>query len=66
MEPSKTSGSIGVQQILPRTATGWQGQSPVPIQPTSQSSGDGGGDTPSEPERGATPDGVGKIVDKIA
>ena len=64
MEPSKTSGSIGVQQILPRTATGWQGQSTVPFQP-SQSAGDGN-DAPSEPERGATPDGVGKIVDKIA
>jgi hypothetical protein len=61
---TKTSGSIGVQQILPRTATGWHGQSPVPYQPGP--SADGGSDTPSEPERGATPDGVGKIVDKIA
>jgi hypothetical protein len=61
---SKTNGSIGVQQILPRTATGWQGQSPVPLQPGP--SAGGGSDEPSEPERAATPDGVGKIVDKIA
>jgi hypothetical protein len=64
MDSSKTKGSIGVQQILPRTATGWQGQSPVPFQPGP--SAGGGSDAPSEPERGATPDGVGKIVDKIA
>jgi hypothetical protein len=63
MESSKTTGSIGVQQILPRT--GWQGQSAVPLQP-SPSAGGGGDDAPSEQERGGTPDGVGKIVDKIA
>ena len=65
MESSKTTGSIGVQQILPRTATGWQGQSAVPLQPT-PSAGGGGDDAPSEQERGGTQDGVGKIVDKIA
>jgi hypothetical protein len=65
MESSKTNGSIGVQQILPRTATGWQGQSAVPLQP-SPSTGGGGDDAPAEQERGGTPDGVGKIVDKIA
>ena len=62
METSKTTGSIGVQQILPRTGTSWQGQSPTPVQ-TDMSSGDQDGS--SEQERGATPDGVGKLVDKI-
>jgi hypothetical protein len=59
---SKTNGSIGVQQILPRTGTSWQGQNPVPLQPGTSRGDD---DAPSEPERGATPDGMGKIVDKI-
>ena len=62
MESSKTTGSIGVQQILPRTGTSWQGQQPVPVQ-TDNSAGDQRGS--SEQERGATPDGMGKIVDKI-
>ena len=68
---SKTNGSIGVQQILPRTGTSWQGQS----LPCRQSRHDGqararataAGKTrdPSR-ERGATPRrAVGKIVDKI-
>jgi hypothetical protein len=51
-----------VQQILPRTGTSWQGQNPVPLQPSTSGGAD---DEPSEPERGATPDGMGKIVDKI-
>jgi hypothetical protein len=60
---SKTNGSIGVQQILPRTGTSWQGQNPVPLQPSTSGGDD---DAPqSEPERGATPDGMGKIVDKV-
>lgn len=59
---SKANGSIGVQQILPRTGTSWQGQNPVPLQPSTSG---GAEDAPSEPERSATPDGVGKIVDKV-
>ena len=62
METSKTTGSIGVQQILPRTGTSWQGQQPTPVQ-TNNSSGDQDGS--SEQDRGATPEGLGKIVDKV-
>jgi hypothetical protein len=62
MESSKTTGSIGVQQILPRTGTSWQGQHPTPVQ-ADNSAGDRDGS--SEQDRGATPDGMGKIVDKI-
>ncbi|MBX9830068.1 MAG: hypothetical protein K2Y27_34375 [Xanthobacteraceae bacterium] len=62
MESSRTSGSIGVQQILPRTGTSWQGQNPTPAEP-SQSAG--AAETPSGPDRGATPDGMGQLVDRI-
>jgi hypothetical protein len=63
MESSRTSGSIGVQQILPRTGTSWQGQNPTPVQADNSAGDDKGGS--SEQDRGATPDGLGKIVDKI-
>ena len=62
MESSKTTGSIGVQQILPRTGTSWQGQSPTPVQ-TDNSAGD---DAPSAPTPAPTAEGVGKLVDKTA
>ena len=62
MESSRTSGSIGVQQILPRTGTSWQGQHPTPEEP---SPSDGAAEAQSEPGRGATPDGMGLLVDKI-
>ena len=62
METSKSTGSIGVQQILPRTGTSWQGQHPTPVQ-SDNSSGDQDGS--SEQDRGAKPDGMGKLVDKI-
>jgi hypothetical protein len=62
METSKSRGSIGVQQILPRTGTSWQGQHAAPVQ-TDNSAGDQDGS--SQQERGATPDGMGKLVDKI-
>ena len=62
METSKTSGSIGVQQILPRTGTSWQGQNPTPVQSETPS---GDQDGSSQQDRGATPDGLGKIVDKV-
>jgi hypothetical protein len=62
METSKSSGSIGVQQILPRTGTSWQGQNPTPVEPSTSADAAAAA---SEPDRGATPDGMGKIVDKI-
>ena len=62
MDSSKSTGSIGVQQILPRTGTSWQGQNPTPV-PADNSADDQDGS--SQQDRGATPDGVGKIVDKV-
>lgn len=58
----KSAGSIGVQRILPRTGTSWQGQNPTPVQIDNLPPDRGGS---SDPDRGATPDGLGKIVDKI-
>ena len=62
METSKSSGSIGVQQIIPRTGTSWQGQNPTPVEPST--SGDAA-PAASEPDRGTAPDGMGRIVDKV-
>jgi hypothetical protein len=62
METSKSSGSIGVQLIQPRTGTAWQVQNSTPVQPANPDGGRGGA---SEPDRSATPDGVGGIVDKV-
>lgn len=62
METSKTSGSIGVQQILPRTGTSWQGQNPTPVEPSDSGAAAA---TSSEPDRGPTPDGMGHLVDRI-
>jgi hypothetical protein len=53
---------VGVQQILPRTGTGWQGANPSPDQ-NNDSDADG---SPSQPSRAPPPSGTGRIVDKIA
>jgi hypothetical protein len=56
------SSSIGVQQILPRTGTSWQPQNPTPVQSDS-SAGEEAAAPP--PDRGATAEGVGQVVDKL-
>jgi hypothetical protein len=54
--------SIGVQQILPRTGTGWQGANPSPDQGS-----DADTETPATKiDRAPKAPGTGHIVDKIA
>jgi hypothetical protein len=53
---------IGVQQILPRTGTGWQGANPPPDQPSESEGNDG----PSKPDRSTPTPGTGRIVDRVA
>jgi hypothetical protein len=60
MNPSGIGG-IGVQQILPRTGTAWENQNPVPAQPDNSAADD----AQPAPDRAPTPDGVGRIVDKL-
>jgi hypothetical protein len=53
---------IGVQQILPRTGTGWQSANPAPDR-NNDSEGD---DAPPKPGRAPAAPGTGRIVDRIA
>jgi hypothetical protein len=53
---------IGVQKILPRTATGWRGPNPAPDQ-NNDSEADGSQTEPSPPPRSP---GTGRVVDKTA
>ena len=53
--------SIGVQQILPRTGTSWQGANPAPDR------GNGADGNPvAAPAQAPAAPGTGQIVDKIA
>jgi hypothetical protein len=52
---------IGVQQILPRTGTGWQGANPPPDQPSDPK----GKDRPSNPDRSTPAPGIGRLVDRV-
>ena len=61
MSASATDGSIGIQQILPRSGTAWDYQNPVPVQPDNSTADD----KPPQPDRGPKPDGVGQVVDKL-
>jgi hypothetical protein len=62
MSIAMSDGSIGIQQILPRTGTAWENQNPVPP-PQDNSSTETA--SPPPPDRGPTPDGVGQVVDKL-
>jgi hypothetical protein len=62
MSASGNDGSIGVQQILPRSGTAWDNQNPTP---PSQDNSAPENNPPPPPERGAKPDGVGQIVDRL-
>jgi hypothetical protein len=53
---------IGVQKILPRTATGWRGSNPVPDQ-NNDSEAD---ESKTEPSPRPRPSGTGRVVDKTA
>jgi hypothetical protein len=63
MSTSAADGSIGIQQILPRSGTAWDYQNPVP--PPQDNAAADNHATPPPPDRGPTPDGVGQIVDKL-
>lgn len=53
---------IGVQQILPRTSTDWQGGRRAPQRQNDKAAHD---DTPeSETAHAVPPPGLGKIIDK--
>jgi hypothetical protein len=56
-----TSG-IGVQQILPRTGTGWQGVNPPPDRPSDSKDKD----SPSKPDRSTPAPGIGRLIDQLA
>ena len=53
---------IGVQQILPRTGTGWQSANPVPDENNDSASKEAA----SSPDRAPASPGTGHIVDKLA
>jgi hypothetical protein len=53
---------IGVQKILPRTATGWRLPKPVPDQ-NNDSEADGSQTEPNPPPPSS---GTGRVVDKTA
>jgi hypothetical protein len=59
---SATDGSIGIQQILPRSGTAWDNQNPAPPVQPDKSAAD---DSAPPPDRAAKPDSVGKVVDKL-
>ena len=61
MSASATDGSIGIQQILPRSGTAWDYQDAVPVQPNNSTPED----KPPQPDRAPTPEGVGQVVDKL-
>jgi hypothetical protein len=54
--------SIGVQQILPRTGTGWQAPDPA----SDQNNDTDSKDAASKPDRAPAAPGTGQIVDKMA
>jgi hypothetical protein len=53
---------IGVQKILPRTATGWRGSNPAPDQ-NNDTDADGSKTEPNPPPRSP---GTGRVVDRTA
>jgi len=53
---------IGVQKILPRTATSWRGSNPVPDQ-SNDSEAD---ESKTEPSPRPRSPGTGRVVDKTA
>jgi hypothetical protein len=53
---------IGVQKILPRSATGWRGSNPTPDQ-NNDAEADGTKTEPGPPPRSP---GTGRVVDKSA
>jgi hypothetical protein len=64
MSNAMSDGSIGIQQILPRTGTAWENQNPVPP-PQDNAAADSHAAPAPPPDRGPTPDGVGQIIDKL-
>jgi hypothetical protein len=57
----KISGT-GIQQILPRTGTGWQGSNPPPDRPDDGDHDEAAGESsPAKPGPG-----TGQVVDRIA
>jgi hypothetical protein len=61
MSASASDGSIGIQQIMPRSGTAWDNQNPTP--PSQDNSAPE--NKPPPPDRGPTASGVGQIVDKL-
>ena len=53
---------IGIQQILPRTGTGWQDANPAPDRATDSDSADAA--PAREPSRSPPAPGTGQIVDR--
>jgi hypothetical protein len=64
MSNAMSDGSIGIQQILPRTGTAWENQNPVPPSQDNAAADSHAAPAPP-PDRGPTPDGVGQVVDKL-
>lgn len=62
MSTSATDGSIGIQQIMPRSGTAWDYQDPVPVQ---QNNSPPPEDKPQQPDRAPASQGVGQVVDKL-
>jgi len=62
MSASATDGSIGIQQIMPRSGTAWADQNPVPPPQDHPAADD---TAPPPPDRGPKPDGAGQVVDKL-
>ncbi len=61
---TSTDGSIGIQQILPRSGTAWADQNPAPpVQPDNSAAESA--PPPPPPDRGPTQSGVGQVVDKL-
>lgn len=63
MSASAADGSIGVQQIMPRSGTAWDNQNPTP--PSQDNAAPENNPPPPPPDRGAKSDGVGQFVDKL-
>jgi hypothetical protein len=63
MKADMVISGIGVQQILPRTGTGWQGTNQSPDE---NNDSDRSHATIRKPDRGAPTPGTGHVVDKIA
>ncbi len=64
MSASATDGSIGIQQIMPRSGTAWDNQNPTPP-PQDNAAPENNPPPPPSSDHGAKPDGVGQVVDKF-